>query len=131
MNTKPADVDAYLSTLPDDARGTLEGLRRLIKAMAPDAVEGMGYGIPGFKYRGRPLVYFAAAKNHCALYGLSVDEHQDELAAYDTSRGTIRFPPGQPPPEALVKTLVSARMAAIETAAARLKRKKPGTSTSS
>ncbi|MPZ13066.1 MAG: hypothetical protein GEU73_01340 [Chloroflexi bacterium] len=117
MNTKPADIDAYLSTVPDDARATLEELRRMIIAVVPDAVESISYSIPTVKYRGRPLVYFGAAKNHCALYGPAVVAHQDELAAYDTSKGTIRFPPGEPPPEALVTRLVNARIAAIEAAA--------------
>ena len=41
MDTKPADIDDYLATVPDAARATLEALRRIIKAVAPDAVEGV------------------------------------------------------------------------------------------
>ena len=122
MDPKPTDIDGYLSTVSDDARATLEELRRTINALAPSAVEAISYGMPAFKYQGRPLIYFGAWKNHCALYGMSADAHQDELAAYDTSKGTIRFPPGEPLPEALVKTLVSARIAEIEAAAAGRKR---------
>jgi uncharacterized protein YdhG (YjbR/CyaY superfamily) len=124
MNAKPADIDGYLADLPDDKRSTLSEMRRMIKAAAPDAVEGMAYGMPGFKYRGRPLVYFAAARNHCALYGPAVVAFQDELAGYDASKGTIRFPPGEPLPEELVRKLVRARMAAIEAAEAGRKGKK-------
>ena len=61
---------------------------------------------------------------------MGADAHQDELSAYDTSKGTIRFPPGAPLPEALVKTLVSARIAEIEAAAAGRKRKKSSAQTS-
>lgn len=120
MNAIPTDIDGYLTTLPEDARATLEELRRSIKAVAPDAVETISYGMPTFKYKGRPLTYFGAWRNHCALYGLRPDV--GELAGYDVSKGTIRFPPGKPPPEALVKKLVSVRMAAIETATAERKR---------
>ena len=130
MNPKPTDIDGYLSTVPDDARATLEEVRRTIKTIAPGAVESISYGMPAFKYRGRPLVYFAAAKNHCALYGIGVAAHEPELAAYDTSKGTIRFPPGEPLPEALVKTLISARIAEIEAAAAGRTREKSGAGTS-
>jgi uncharacterized protein YdhG (YjbR/CyaY superfamily) len=104
VNGKPADVDGYLATLPDAARATLGELRRVIRAAAPEAVESISYGMPTFKHRGRPLIYFGAAKSHCSLYG--------------TAEGTIRFRPGEPPPEALVTRLVSARIAAIEAAAA-------------
>jgi uncharacterized protein YdhG (YjbR/CyaY superfamily) len=93
MSTKPSSVDGYLASLSEEVRGTMEEIRRMIRAAAPEAVEGMSYRMPGFKYRGRPLVYFAAAKNHGALYGPAVVGHQDGLAGYDTSKGTIRFPP--------------------------------------
>jgi uncharacterized protein YdhG (YjbR/CyaY superfamily) len=116
MEMQPTDIDGYLTTVPDDARATLQELRRTIMATAPGAVESISYGLPAFKYQGRPLVYFGAAKNHCALYG--------------TSEGTIRFSPGEPLPEALVKTLVSARITDIEAAAAGRKRKKPDAGTS-
>jgi uncharacterized protein YdhG (YjbR/CyaY superfamily) len=116
MNDRPADIDGYLAKLPEDARATLEGLRRTIKATAPEADESISYGVPTFKYRGRPLAYFGAAKRHCALYGLPMEPFKDELAAYDTAKGTIRFPPGEPPPEALVRKLVEARMMDIEAA---------------
>lgn len=117
-------------TVPGDARATIEELRRTIKAVAPDAVEEISYGLPAFRYQGRPLAYFGAWKNHCALYGLSADAHQEKLSAYETSKGTIRFPPGKPLSEALVKTLVSSRIAEIEAAAAGRKRKKSGARTS-
>jgi uncharacterized protein YdhG (YjbR/CyaY superfamily) len=131
MNSKPTNVDGYLSTLPDDARATLEEVRRTIKKEAPDAVESIGYGMPAFKYRGRPLVYFAASKNHCALYGIptEIEEHREELKPYHTSKGTIRFSPGKPLPEPLVRALIRERMDRIEAAEAARKRKRPAAST--
>ena len=77
-------------------------------------MEGIGYGVPAFKYRGRPLVSFGAAKSHCAFYVQSpavMDAHKDDLAGYDTSKGTIRFVPDTPLPDELVTKLVRARMA--------------------
>src|SRR5689334_22596484 len=120
MNTKPTSIDAYFATLPDDARAALEALRRTIKAVAPAAIESIGYAMPAFKYHGRPLVYLAAAKNHCAIYGLSavLEAHESDLTAYDTSKGTIRFPPVRPLPDALVRTLLIAWMEEIDAAEA-------------
>ena len=125
MSAGADDFDAYVAGLPDDARLTLEQLRLTIRALAPDAVESFSYGLPTFKYRGRPLIYVGAAKNHCALYGIDVEGHKEELAGYDTSKGTLRFPAGRPPPDALVRSLLEARMGQIDAATERRGRKKP------
>jgi uncharacterized protein YdhG (YjbR/CyaY superfamily) len=55
------------------------------------------------------------------MSGSTVDDHQELLQDYDTSKGTIRFPAAKPLPAALVKKLVQARLA--ENAARRKKRK--------
>jgi uncharacterized protein YdhG (YjbR/CyaY superfamily) len=112
------DIDKYLAALPDDARAALEKVRTAIRAAAPTAVESIAYGMPAYKYRGRPLVYFAASKNHCGIYGMAevFAAHRRELLPYDTSKGTIRFPPRKPLPNVLIRKLVKARMAEIEAA---------------
>jgi uncharacterized protein YdhG (YjbR/CyaY superfamily) len=109
-----ATIDEYLAPLPPDQRAALEKLRATIKSAAPDAAESISYGIPTFKHKGRPLIYFGAAKEHLSVYGPAVVEHKEELTGYDVSKGTIRFQPGKPLPAALVKKLVKERMMAIE-----------------
>jgi uncharacterized protein YdhG (YjbR/CyaY superfamily) len=114
-----AEVDAFLSALTEDARRALQALRMSIAAAAPEAVEGIGYGVPAFKYRGRPLVSFGAGKNHCAFYVQSpavMDAHRDDLVGYDTAKGTIRFAPSASLPDSLVAKLVRARIAETDRA---------------
>jgi uncharacterized protein YdhG (YjbR/CyaY superfamily) len=84
----------------------------LIRAAAPEAEECISYGMPAFR-QGRMLVAFAAAAKHCSFFpmsGKTVAAHADLLAPYDTSKGTIRFPPEKPLPAALVRRLVKARL---------------------
>jgi len=115
MSPSAKDVDSYLAALSELQRRALQKVRETIKAAAPDATESISYGIPGYKLKGRPLIHFGAAKNHCAIYGAAVAEaDKDELKDYDTSKGTIRFPADKPVPAALVKKLVKTRMAEIE-----------------
>jgi uncharacterized protein YdhG (YjbR/CyaY superfamily) len=92
----------------------LEKLRQTVHAAAPGAEEYIGYGLAGFKFNDRPLVYFGAWENHCALYAASPavqKKFQKELKGFEVSKGTIRFTPDKPLPTALVKKLVLARIA--------------------
>ena len=123
MNTTPSrspEIDAFLAAVPADVQNALEGLRRTIAAAAPDAVEAIAYGVPAFRYRGRPLVSFGAGKGHCAFYVQSpavMEAHRAELEGYDTGKGTIRFAPDRTLPAALVTRLVRARVAETDAAA--------------
>ena len=109
---KATTIDEYLAPLPVDKRAALQWLRRQIKAAAPGAEECISYGIPGFRLDGKLLVHFGAATKHCAFYaGTVIEDYSRELAAYDTSKGTIRFPPDDPLPAALVRKLVKAQIA--------------------
>ncbi len=111
-------VDDYLAGAPKDKRAALIKLRKAIRAAAPNATEGLGYGMAVFKHRnGKPLVYLAYWKDHCALYGTGrsfIDAHASELKAYDLSKGTIRFTVDKPFPDRLMTQIVKARLAEVE-----------------
>ena len=112
-------IDATLAALPPDQRSALQRLRETIATAAPDAVEAISYGAPAFRYRGRPLVSYAAAKAHCSLFPMSppvIEAHRAELDGFDTAKGTIRFSPDRPIPAELVRTIVRERMAEIDAA---------------
>jgi len=113
MSGKPQTIDEYLALLRDEKRAALEKLRRDIKSAAPKAEECISYQLPAFRLEGRILVAFGAWANHCAFYpgAYPIKAHKDELKAYDTFKGTIRFPADRPLPATLVRKLVKARIA--------------------
>jgi len=99
--------------LTDDQRTALQKLRATIRSAAPDAEECISYGLPAFRLNG-PLVAFGATAGHCAFYPMnatSIARFTDDLAGFQTSKGTIRFQPGTPLPATLVRTIVRARVA--------------------
>jgi len=114
MPAKPQTIDDYLAPLTRDKRAALQKLRRAIKAAAPTAVECISYGVPSLRLNGHHFVSFGAATNHCAFYpgAAPLRAHRKALAAYSTSKGTIRFDAAHPLPVALVRKLVKTQAAA-------------------
>jgi uncharacterized protein YdhG (YjbR/CyaY superfamily) len=109
-------VSAYLSALSPESRAGLSKLRKTIAAIAPTATQGISYGIPAFKLNGRPLVWFAAFKNHSSFFPgvTAIRVHAARLKAYKISKGTIQFPPGSPPPATLIAKLIKTRFTEIQ-----------------
>jgi uncharacterized protein YdhG (YjbR/CyaY superfamily) len=116
-NVVPKDMDEYLAGVPEPARTTLNRVRAAIRSAVPrEATEGIGYGMPVFRYQGL-LVGFAAFRNHCSFFPMSVsvmEAFKKELKNFSTSKGTIRFPVDKPPSAALVRRMVKARIAENE-----------------
>ncbi len=105
-------VDAYIAERPANVRKILVKLRELVKANAPDAVERFAYGMPGYRLKKRPLVYFGAFKTHIGFYPTpsGIEKFQVELAAFPQSRGAVRFPLGKPIPYGLLARIVQFRV---------------------
>jgi uncharacterized protein YdhG (YjbR/CyaY superfamily) len=114
MAGRPRSVDEYLAALSPDQRAALQKLRKVIRAVAPEAEERISYQLAAFRLHGKMLVAIGATANHCAFYLMSattVAAHERELEKYDTSKGTIRFQAAKPLPAALVRKLLKARIA--------------------
>ncbi len=113
-------IDAYLAALPADQRAALQRVRETIAAAAPEAVEAISYRMPAFRYRGRPLMWYLAAKKHCSLFPRAavIEAHRAELAGFAVATGTIRFTPDHPLPKDLLERLVRDCMARMDAAAA-------------
>ena len=107
------EVDRYLEALEEPKRGTLEALRRSILEVVPEAEQGISYGMQAFKVEGRTVAGFAAFKHHLSYLphsGSVLATLADDVAAYETSKGSLRFAVDKPLPRQLVKKLVRARM---------------------
>jgi uncharacterized protein YdhG (YjbR/CyaY superfamily) len=112
MTTQPQTIDEYISTFPKEVQDLLRKLRSVIKTAAPETTEGISYRIPTFYLDGKYLVYFAAFKNHISVYPAVTPavEKVKGLSRYKVSKGTLRFPLGQPIPFDLIEKFVRYRV---------------------
>jgi len=55
----PKSVDEYIAAQPEAVRPKLEQVCSAITRAVPEAVEGIGYRMPGYKMHGKPMLYFA------------------------------------------------------------------------
>ena len=105
-------MDEYIASQPGAVRGILERVRSTIRKAVPRAEEVISYQIPTYKLNSGPVLYFAGWKQHYSLYPASqrvVAAFKDELAPYEISKGTIRFPLSQPVPVKLIGRIAKFR----------------------
>jgi uncharacterized protein YdhG (YjbR/CyaY superfamily) len=105
------NIDEYIATFPEETQKALKEMRAIIKAAAPKATEKISYQMPTFYLNGN-LVYFAAWKSHIGFYPVTsgIKAFENELASYEVSKGTIKFPLGKPLPRKLITKMVKFRV---------------------
>ena len=105
-------IAEYLEDWPTEIAEILTKIKQVVNEAAPDAIEGISYNMPGFKLHKKPLVYFAAFKNHIGFYALPSGNiaFQKELAKYKTGKGSIQFPLDQEMPYELIREIVTFRV---------------------
>jgi uncharacterized protein YdhG (YjbR/CyaY superfamily) len=109
-------VDEYIASQSEPTQKILARVRSVIRRAVPDAAESISYNLPTYKLHGRPVIYFAAWKNHYSVYPSTaalVAKFKDELSRYEMSKGTIRFPLNEPVPARLIAGIAKFRAAEV------------------
>jgi len=107
------EIDDYLRSVEEPKRSTLEALRRTILDVIPEAEQGISYGVPAFRIRGKTVAGFAAFKDHLSYLphsGTVLGQLAGDLAGYTMTRGSLHFPVDQPLPKAVVRRLIAVRL---------------------
>jgi len=110
-------VDGYIAAQPENVQRVLQRVRNIIRKAVPGAEETISYGIPAYKLHGTPVLFLAGWRQHYSLYpgtGKFVAAIKDDLARYQVSKGTIRFPLSEPVRVKLIERI--ARLRAKEVA---------------
>jgi uncharacterized protein YdhG (YjbR/CyaY superfamily) len=105
-------IDEYIAAFPEDIQIILQQIRETIQAAAPDAIEKISYQMPTFAQNGN-LVHFAAFKNHIGFYPTpsGTEAFKEEIARYQSGKGSIQFPLDEPMPLDLITRIVKMRVA--------------------
>lgn len=122
----PKNINEYIANFPPEVQEKLEKIRVTIRKAAPKAEEAISYMIPTFKLHGN-LVHFAAYKNHIGFYpgAGGIAAFQEELAGYETSKGTVQFSLDKRLPLTLIAKIVKFRVQQnLDKAAAKAAKKK-------
>jgi uncharacterized protein YdhG (YjbR/CyaY superfamily) len=101
----------------DSDQDAVEHVRELARSLVPDAVDGLGYGMPALRYRDRPLISVMPARHHIGLYPFSpavVEAVAGRLRGYSFAKGTIRFTADHPLPDDLIEEIVLRRRDEID-----------------
>jgi uncharacterized protein YdhG (YjbR/CyaY superfamily) len=108
-------IDDYLVDLDPADAAVIAHVYAVAREVAPEAEQGIGYGMPALVYRGKSLLSVMRAKKHFGVYPFSPAAIVDILpllGGVDHAKGTIRFTDELP--DATVRALVTARKAQID-----------------
>ncbi len=105
------ETEKYIAQFPEDVRDILNEIWQIILEEAPEATEKIAYGMPGFYLNKKPLVYFAAYKNHIGFYATPTghEEFKKELSVYKQGKGSVQFPIKDEIPYQLIRKIVKFR----------------------
>jgi uncharacterized protein YdhG (YjbR/CyaY superfamily) len=124
--TVPKTIDEYIAGFPDEMQEILQKIRMAIRKTAPEAEEKISYQMPTFILKGDYLIYFAGYKKHVGFYPAPIAdaEFKEELSAYASGKGTVKFPLDKPIPFDLIRKMVKFRVKKVLERAATKGRKK-------
>jgi uncharacterized protein YdhG (YjbR/CyaY superfamily) len=111
---KPKTIDAYLALLHGEKRIALDKLRETVRAIVPNAVECISYGIPAFRLDGAVVAGFCATAKGCSYFpfsGSTLVSLAKDLRAYEQTKSSLHFHPDETLPATLVRKLIKARIA--------------------
>ncbi|MDH5827487.1 iron chaperone [Sphingobacterium sp. SG20118] len=112
MNVEFKTVEAYIASFPIEVQPILLQVRKTILQHAHEATEGIAYGMPAYKLKGKPLVYFGGFQKHIGFYATPTghSKFEAELASYKQGKGSVQFPLKQPIPYELIGRIVDFRV---------------------
>jgi len=115
--SKPTTVEEYIAGASGAAAEMLLTLRNLSRNAAPQATEALKWSHPALVHpAGTILFVYSAHKQHANVtFTPSTREaFAEELADFDTGKGSVKLPYGAPVPTQLLERMVAYRVREFE-----------------
>ncbi len=112
MEIATKTVDQYIENFSTETQERLVEIRKVIKEVAPEAIESFAYGLAAYKIYGKPLVYFGGFAHHIGFYATPTGHaaFAQELAHFKQGKGSVQFPHTDDLPLALIARIVRYRV---------------------
>lgn len=102
------DIKEYISRFPSKTQKILNKIRKLILNTDKGIKESMSYGMPAYKYKNKPVMYYAAYEHHIGIYATpnAHTEFQEVLSVYKQGKGSVQFPIDEEIPFTLIEKML-------------------------
>lgn len=109
-------ITDYLENIESHQQLEYARIKRLVHSVVPNVSEVISYGLPTFKYKGKPLLYFGAFKNHMSVFPTPapIDELSDKLKPYKVSKGAVQFTKQMPLTDDIILDMIRIRKDIID-----------------
>ncbi len=106
----------YLDSLNAPERAALGIVIATVREHVPEAEPGLAYGMPAFRYRGRPLIGFSSNRFGLNIYPFDpriVAALASELCDYELGKGVVRFTADNPISSTAIILMLELRLAQL------------------
>lgn len=111
-----SEIQDYILTFSLETQEKLYQVYETILSVSTDIEPCIAYKMPAFKYKGKPVVYFAGYKNHIGFYATPTghEAFKNELSAYKEGKGSVQFPLNKEIPFDLILRISTFRLEEVK-----------------
>jgi uncharacterized protein YdhG (YjbR/CyaY superfamily) len=115
MAIQHKSVDEYIDSFPVAVQPRLRELRRISRAGAPHATEGLKWGSPAYSL-GTILFVFSGHQKHAnfVFTPSTLAAFSGRLSGYKTGKGSVQLPYDAPVPTDVLTTMIAYRIREYE-----------------
>lgn len=116
-SAKPTTTDEYIAALDEPAAARMRELRALAQDAVPEASEALKWGSPAYLHPRGTILFVCSAHRRHANFTVTPSTREafaEELAAYETGKGSVRLPYTTPVPTELLRRMIAYRRREFE-----------------